>query len=289
MSLGRERTSRIDEVPSGIGTPRLTTTHGMVFQADCLELLGSIRSESVDTIFADPPFNLNKEYRNGFKDDWTDEEYLSWSFQWIDECCRALVPGGALFIYVLPRWAYHFAAHLDGPLEFRHWIALSMKGTFPRGQKLYPAHYSLIYFTKGKPRVFNRVRIPVPSCRHCGGDLKDYGGHRKYLNPEGLNLSDFWEDTSPNRHRSSKARPGVNELKPMIPSRAIEISTEPEDIVLDPFGGGGSTFQEAQRLGRYWIGSEIGHCDAIEQRFEAFAPTTLGRKPPQKVRSVLLR
>jgi len=51
--------------------------------------------------------------------------------------------------------------------------------------------------------------------------------------------------------------------------------------------GGGSTFQEAQRLGRYWIGSEIGHCDAIEQRFRDFAPTTLGRKPPREVLAVL--
>src|SRR5436305_5617386 len=286
MSRGREHVHREDGEPSSLGTPRLTTTHGLVFQTDCLTLLSTVRSEAIDIIFADPPFNLNKEYRNGFKDVREDEEYLDWSFRWIDECCRVLVPGGALFIYALPRWAYHFAAHLDGPLEFRHWIALSMKGTFPRGQKLYPAHYALWYFTKGKPRLFNRVRVPVPTCRHCGGDLKDYGGHRKYLNPEGLNLTDFWEDTSPNRHRSSKARPGVNELKPMIPARAIEISTQDEDIVLDPFGGGGSTFQEAQRLGRYWIGSAIGQCVAIEQRFRSFAPTTLGRNPPKKLFSV---
>lgn len=289
MSTRRERVPQEEILPEGIATPRLTTTHGLLFQADCIDLLDAVRSESISTVFADPPFNLQKEYRNGFQDQWQDEDYLTWSYRWIDECCRVLVPGGALFIYVLPRWAFHFAAHLDGQMEFRHWIALSMKGTFPRGQKLYPAHYALLYFTKGKPRVFNRVRVPVPACRHCGGDLKDYGGHRKYLNPEGLNLTDFWDDTSPNRHRSSKARPGVNELKPMIPSRAIEISSEPEDIILDPFGGGGSTFQEAQRLGRYWIGSEIGHCDAIEQRLCTFAPTTIGRKPPQKVVSVIAK
>jgi site-specific DNA-methyltransferase (adenine-specific) len=286
MSTSREPVPYDEAEPEGRLVQRLTTTHGILFQADCLDFLPSICSETIDTVFADPPFNLKKEYRNGFKDHCSDDDYLEWSFRWIDECCRVLKPGGAFFIYVLPRWAYHFAAHLDGPLEFRHWIALSMKGTFPRGQKLYPAHYALLYFTKGKPNTFNRVRLPVPSCRHCGGDLKDYGGHRKYLNPEGLNLTDFWEDTSPNRHRSSKARPGVNELKPMIPSRAIEISSAPEDIVLDPFGGGGSTFQEAQRLGRYWIGSEIGHCDAIEQRFRSFAPTTLGRRPPKKLSSV---
>lgn len=266
---------------------RLTTTHGALYQVDCLDLLGAIRSNSIDTVFADPPFNLNKEYRNGFRDQLQDGDYLEWSFRWVDECCRVLSPGGSLFIYVLPRWGYHLAARLDGPLEFRHWIALSMKGTFPRGQKLYPAHYCLLYFTKGKPRVFNKVRVPVPVCRHCGKDLKDYGGHRKYLNPEGLNLTDFWEDTSPNRHRHTKARPGVNELKAMIPARAIEISTCPGDIVLDPFGGGGSTFQEAQRIGRYWIGSEIGDCSAIEERFRTFAPTTLGRKPNRKLLSVL--
>jgi site-specific DNA-methyltransferase (adenine-specific) len=230
-------------------------------------------------VFADPPFNLGKEYRNGFKDQREDDVYLRWCLNWIDESVRTLVPGGALFIYSLPRWAYHFAAHLDGPMQFRHWIAITMKGTFPRGRRLYPAHYALLYFTKGDPRVFNRVRLPVPSCRHCGGDLKDYGGHRKYLNPAGLNLTDFWEDTSPNRHRSSKARPGVNELKPMIPARAIQISTERGDIVLDPFGGGGSTYQEAQRLNRYWIGCEVGDCGAIEERFRSFEPLSVGREP----------
>ena len=62
-----------------------------------------------------------------------------------------------------------------------------MKGTFPRGKKLYPAHYALLYSTKGSPKTFNRdvVRVPVPICRHCKKDVKDYGGHRKYLNPLG--------------------------------------------------------------------------------------------------------
>lgn len=142
-------------------------------------------------------------------------------------------------------------------------------------------------FTKGSPRIFNKIRLRIPTCRHCGRDLKDYGGHRKYLNPKGLNLTDFWEDTSPNRHRRSKARPGVNELKPVIPGRAIEMSTKPRDIVLDPFGGGGSAYQEAQNLGRYWIGSEIGDCAPIELRFQEFAPLTLHRKPPTEVMGAL--
>jgi site-specific DNA-methyltransferase (adenine-specific) len=259
----------------------------MLFQMDCLDLLSAVRTESVHCVFADPPFNLNKEYGNGFKDQQDDDSYLRWCYRWIEESCRILVPGGALFIYSLPRWAYHMAARLDGPMQFRHWIAMSMKGTFPRGNKLYPAHYALLYFTKGAPRVFNKVRVQIPACRHCGRDVKDYGGHRKYLNPKGLNLTDFWDDTSPNRHRGSKARPGVNELKPMIPARAISISTQPEEIVFDPFGGGGSTYQEAQHLGRHWIGSELGDCCAIESRFRSCAPMTIGRQPPAEVLSIL--
>jgi site-specific DNA-methyltransferase (adenine-specific) len=268
-------------------TARLTTTHGVLFQGDCLQLLAEIGDDSVHCVFADPPFNLNKQYGNGFRDQWERGAYLDWCRRWIDESCRILVPGGALFIYALPRWAYLFAAHLDDRMQFRHWIAVTMKGTFPRGRKLYPAHYALLYFTKGDPRVFNRVRLPIPRCRHCGGDLKDYGGHRKYLNPAGLNLTDFWEDTSPNRHRSSKARPGVNELKPKIPARAIEISTDVGDIVVDPFGGGGSTYQEAQRLNRFWIGSELGDCTAIIERFESFDSLSKRRMPPSRVASVL--
>lgn len=271
---------------SEVGMPRLTTTHGVLYQEDCLNLLPFLNSGSIDCIFADPPFNLQKDYKNGFTDFWNEGDYLNWAFQWIDQCCRVLAPGGALFIYSLPKWAYKFAAHIDErDMQFRHWIALSMKGTFPRGQKLYPAHYALLYFTKGEPRVFNKLKTPVQLCRECGESIKDYGGYKKHISPDGVNLSDFWEDTSPNRHKHSKARPGVNELKPMIPSRAIEIATEPEDVVFDPFGGGGSTFQEAQRLGRYWLGCEIGDCSAIERRFATFAPTTVGRRPPGKVLS----
>jgi site-specific DNA-methyltransferase (adenine-specific) len=249
-----------------------------------------MKDYTIDCVFADPPFNLGKEYRNGFsaRDDLRlEDEYLDWCHAWIDECVRVLVEGGALFIYTLPKWAFLLATYLHSKdMVFRHWIALSMKGTYPRGNRLYPAHYALHYFSKGEVNTFNKLRLPVPVCRHCGKDIKDYGGHRKYLNPEGLNLTDFWDDTSPNRHKGWKSRPGVNELKPMIPARAIEMSTVQGHIVLDPFGGGGSTFQEAQRLDRWWIGSEIGDCEPIENRLRGFDPFSVGMAPPRELSTV---
>lgn len=246
-----------------------------MYQTDCLNLLAALKDRSIDCVFADPPFNLGKVYgKRGAEDDALErEDYLKWSYTWLDEAVRVVVPGGAVFVYILPQWGFHFAAHLEQRgMTFRHWIALTMKGSYPRGNKLYPAHYALLYFTKGKPKTFTRPRLPIPVCRHCGKDVKDYGGHRKFLNPLGLNLTDFWEDTAPARHSKFKTRWHVNELKPMIPARCIEIATEKDDLVLDPFGGGGSTFEAAERAGRYWIGSEITDCSIIRERFVRHFP-----------------
>lgn len=245
-------------------TPLFTTKFGALFEIDCLKLLFHIQDNVIDCVFADPPFNLGKDYGEGFSDRFTKSEYLEWCATWITECGRVLKPGGAFFLYALPELAYKFANILEKALTFRHWIALTMKGTYPRGKKLYPAHYALLYFTKGNPKTFNKLRIPIATCRHCGKDIKDYGGHRKYLHPDGINLTDFWEDTSPNRHKKTKFRSGVNELKPMIPERAVLMSTNPSDVVFDPFGGGGSTYEVAEMHSRLWLGTEICTCDAIK-------------------------
>jgi site-specific DNA-methyltransferase (adenine-specific) len=99
-------------------------------------------------------------------------------------------------------------------------------------------------------------------------------------------LSDFWDDTSPARHKKFKSRWHVNELKPMIPARCIEISTGSNDIILDPFGGGGSTYLAAEELGRYWLGTEITDCSPVVQRFKDNFPNQIGLSPTKKLISV---
>jgi site-specific DNA-methyltransferase (adenine-specific) len=248
-------------------TPFYLSNHGALFNMDCIKVMKKMADQQVDTIFADPPFNLGKDYKNGFSDNKSTNLYYEWCEEWIFECKRILKPGGALFIYATPEILIQLARFIEGEdMLFRHWIAVTMKGSFPIRNKLYPAHYGILYYTKGKPRVFNRIRTPIELCRHCHGEVKDYGGHRSKMHPDGVSLMDLWVDTSPNRHNKYKVRPGVNELKLVIPKRCIEISTNTGDIVFDPFGGGGGTFQAAQELNRKWLGAEMYDYRCVKER-----------------------
>lgn len=244
------------------------STHGQLFKGDCLDLLSVMDDESVDLVFADPPFNLNKDYGKGINDSLAEAEYLDWCSKWIHECSRVIRPGGAFFLYNLPKWNIELGHELNETgLMFRHWIAIDLKMLMPIPGRLYPSHYSLLYYTKDKPRVFARPRVPIPVCRHCGGDIKDYGGHRKKLNPAGLNVSDVWTDITPVRHRTTKRR-GANELSEKLLERILGIATIEGDVVFDPFGGSGTTYAVAQRMHRQWIGIEIGDVAPIVARLE---------------------
>src|SRR5881392_1319823 len=77
--------------------PVYVTDRGALFQGDCVALLRHVRDECIDTVFADPPFNLGKTYGAGVNDLREDDEYLGWCRQWIGECVRVLKPGGAFF------------------------------------------------------------------------------------------------------------------------------------------------------------------------------------------------
>ncbi|MFI4990580.1 MAG: DNA-methyltransferase [Solirubrobacterales bacterium] len=251
--------------------PILATPRGALFNEDCLVMLRAVSSESIDTVFADPPFNLGKHYGDRVNDKLAENDYVEWTYEWIRECVRVLKPGGAFFLYNLPRWNVVLGAYLlELEMEFRHWIALSIKFGLPIPRRLYPAHYGLLYYTKGKPKTFGKVRTPIETCRHCGGEIKDYGGHRGAMNPNGVNLTDVWTDVPPVRHWKFKSKKrSANQLSTKILERVLHLSTEPDDLVLDPFGGSGTTFAVAERLGRFWIGSEIESCDVIAERFSS--------------------
>ena len=250
------------------------TTLGHLYQADCVDFLRSVQSDTVHTFFADPPFNLGKNYGRNMSDQLSTDQYLTWSKLWLDEAARVLAPGGALFIYNLPRWLIEYGAYLSSKqgLTFKHWIAIDKAHSLPIPNRLSPSHYGMLYYIKGeKPHAFNRdaVRFPIETCRHCGRDIKDYGGHRKYLNEKGLNLSDVWDDIPPVRHRKYKYR-SANELAPAILERVIKLTTFPNDLVCDPFVGSGTTAYVAEKLERRWIVADLSDCEPAKRRLLDF-------------------
>lgn len=252
---------------------------GLLFRADCLDLLTTMREGSVDLVFVDPPFNLGKDYETDFSDDLETEAYRIWCRSWLIELARVLKPGGALFLYHWPKWLIEFGAWLNTfpAMEYKSWIALKMKGGFPIRGRIHPAHYGLLYYVKrgGKP-TFNVVRAKSPTCRHCGKLVRDYGGYRKkfqrFEDEDGIpwvQISDFWEDTRPARQDKSRGLQ-INELPLHIPERAILMASNPGDIVLDCFVGGGSTLHAAHLHERLWIGGELGEPKAALQRIATF-------------------
>jgi site-specific DNA-methyltransferase (adenine-specific) len=249
--------------------PAFVSELGALFAGDCLDVLPKIKSEVVDTVFADPPFNLGKEYGKRTND--LRPDYLDWCRAWLDECVRVLKPGGAIFVYNLPKWNISIGAHLmERGLEFRHWIAIEISACLPIPGRLHPSHYSLLYYTKGKPKTFRRIRTPIATCRHCGEEVKDYGGHRGAMNPNGVTLKDVWTDIPPVRHAKFKSKDRkANALSTKTLDRVVEMSTVPGDVVLDPFGGSGTTFSVCEAKQRRWLGVELDFADVIAERIES--------------------
>jgi len=89
------------------------------------------------------------------------------------------------------------------------------------------------------------------------------------MNPDGVTLKDVWTDIPPVRHRKFKSKNrGANALSTKLLDRVIDMSTDPGDLVLDPFGGSGTTYAVCEAKDRHWIGSEIDYAEDIVARLE---------------------
>jgi len=228
----------------------------MLTRSDALRLAERLNSGIADIVFLDPPFNLGKNYGIGSKlEGYEPEEYEAYMKHLLHHMVRTLKPGGALFLYHLPYWASRLSQDLHKLLEFRHWIAVAMKSSFARGNRLYPAHYGLLYFTKGTPSVFHRPKLQPKRCRSCRALVKDYGGYTSIIEQKGINLSDVWDDLSPVRHKVRKNSSG-NELPTTLTDRVVSIAGTPGGLLLDPFAGSGTCLVSASAVGMTFLGND---------------------------------
>lgn len=226
-----------------------------VCQGDCLELFRELPEESVDVTFADPPFNLKKEY-NSYSDSKEFKDYLAWCENWIYEMVRVTKPSGSIFLHNIPKWLTYYSTFLNKYAYFRHWITWEAP-TAPMGKSLQPSHYGILFYTKEKKgsKIFE-LRHPHKRDRKQGYLLKDYGGKKDSLHPYGPLLSDVWNDIHRIRHNKNRD-PHPCQLPIHLLDRIILLTTDENDIILDPFLGTGTTAISAKHLGRNFIGFEI--------------------------------
>lgn len=246
-----------------------------IIEGDILEKMAEIPSESVDMVFADPPFNLKKKYGN-YKDSKEIRDYLDWCYKWLDEMVRIVSPTGSIFVHNIPKWLTYYSSHLNQKAYFRHWIVWDAVGA-PMGKTLLPNHYGILFYVK-QPKGFKffDIRIPHKVCRECNAYLKDYGGKKALMHPFGTIVSDVWTDIHRIRHKKRRDEHPC-QLPEHLLERLILMTTEVGDVILDPFIGTGTTAVTAKRLGRNYIGIDVNpkYVKITEGKLKSVLPTKL--------------
>jgi DNA modification methylase len=223
-----------------------------IYCGDAVEILGSMMAGGVDLVFADPPHNIGYLYDN-YRDDVPDERYVAWCREWMAGCQRVLKAEGSFYIAI----GDDFAAQVrmlghDLGLYLRNWIiwhytfGQNMKSKFCR------AHTHIFYFTRHRERfTFNDRALRFPSARHT-----EYQDLR--ANPAGRLPNDVW-DEYPRVCGTFRERAGFHgcQMPEALLIRIILASSNPGDVVLDPFVGSGTTAVAAKRLGRRYVGIDI--------------------------------
>ena len=228
--------------------------YNVVHEGDCIEILRQYPNESIDLVFADPPYNLDKNYTE-YDDGQTDQQYIEWCNVWLKEYARVLKPTGSLFVLNLPRWGLYHADFLNQHLYFQNWIVWDALSE-PRG-KIMPAHYALLFYTKSKSDfTFNyQSHSPIDSREYCLrssciSKRKQNGIDKKTI------LTDIWWDIHRIKHRRDRDYHPC-QLPESLMKRIIELSTNPDDVVLDAFGGTGTTPLTALKLGRRYVAIDM--------------------------------
>lgn len=252
-----------------------------IFCADSVQKLKEIPSESVNLVYFDPPFFSQKKHSLTSRDDGklyefddifsTKEEYLSLINNVLVESKRILKNDGSIFLHCDRYASHHLREELDKVFtenNFQSEIIWMYKRWSNSKKGLLNAHQNIYFYSKSKDFKFNQIytnyspstnidQILQERARNAKGKSeyrKDSNGNVVQVkNKKGVPLSDVWE--IPYLNPKAKERCGYPTQKPVkLLQRIIELSTDENDIVLDPFCGSGTTCVAAKSLNRKFIG-----------------------------------
>ncbi len=241
-----------------------------LYNRDCITGLKRLDDGVVDLAFADPPFNIGYEY-DAYEDVLESEKYLAWSRDWTAEVVRVLKPEGTFWLAIGDEYAAELKVILqrEHGLSCRSWVVWYYTFGVNCTQKFSRSHAHLLHMIKDpKSFTFNADAIRVPSARQLV-----YGDKR--ANPKGRLPDDTWilrpqdlpegfrpdEDTwyFPRVCGTFKERTGWHgcQMPEQLLGRIIRACSNPDDLVLDPFAGSGTTLAVAKKLRRRFLGFEL--------------------------------
>ncbi len=228
-----------------------------IIQGDCIEVLAGLPEKSVDLIFADPPYNLqlrqelwrpNRTRVDAVTDDWDQfddfAEYDAFTEAWLRGCRRVLKDTGTIWVI----GSYHNIFRVGKimmdlgfwTLNDVVWVKTNPMPNF-RGTRFANAHETLIWAQKhrGEKYTFNYQL------------MKSLNGDRQMRSDWLLPICSGGERLKENgRKAHSTQKPAA------LLYRVLLASSNPGDVVLDPFFGTGTTGAAAKRLHRHWVGIE---------------------------------
>ncbi|GAK57283.1 DNA methylase [Candidatus Vecturithrix granuli] len=240
--------------------------HGQLFQGDSIAWLQSLPSESIDLIFADPPYNIKKAEWDQFE---SQEHYIQWSLQWIQEAARVLTKTGTLYICgfseVLADLKHPAMKYFSGC----KWLIWYYKNKANLGNDWGRSHESILHLRKDRQSfTFNIDDIRIPYGKHTlkypahpQAESSQYGNggkrHDVWIpHAQGAKPKDVIEIPTTCNGMEEKT-PHPTQKPEELLRRIILGSSHEGDIVLDPFSGSGTTLVVAEQLQRKWLGCEL--------------------------------
>ena len=229
-----------------------------VICGDAIEEMKKLPDKSIRLIVTDPPYNLNKDYGNN-QDKLEFNEYIDFSRRWLSEAKRVLTDDGTIYVFMGMRYISYIFNIMEQELNmfFNSWIIWHYTQGIGKVKGFSPRHDDILMFTKdSKNFVFNLDKIRIPQ--------KFY---RSINNMCGANPGNVWEFS--HIHYCNKNRKEHPTQKPEgLFERMILASSDPDDIILDPFAGSGTALRVCQQTGRNCIGIEINpeYIEMIKKR-----------------------
>ncbi len=273
--------AEINTETADVASPRCFYSHpnGEIWVGDAISWLKTLERESVDLIFADPPYNAKKAEWDTFE---SQEAYLTWSLEWMQEAARVLKPTGTLYICGYSE----VLADLKLPaLRFFkgcRWIVWHYKNKANLGSDWGRSHESILHYRKSKDFTFNIDTIRIPYGEHTLKYPVHPQAETSQYDNKGKNSTHVWTP------HPAGAKPkdvlevpttcnGMHEKTPHPTQKPEELlrkfilaSSNPHDLVIDPFLGSGTTAVVAEQLKRKWLGCDttLEYCHWAANRIE---------------------